>query len=292
MSVYSLGTARHSANVFERIQTTKGPHGKFMETLSRLEGIEPSQSWELLHRGNASDFVDALCNEAMQHPAVHHPYLKRLADGALPDMPFAIRDYCHQYHFYCSQFTRYLNAVIAGLSQEEHRRVVGHNLQEECGLGDTENPDCIPHSELFRRFSEASGVSESYQAAMPACSTVVVWRDLFLQTCQSRQLGLGLGAIGIGTEFIVSTVYNYLHQAVSGHSDMSAEDYLFLTLHMDCDDQHAADLKQISMELSEDLSVREALRFGVFTSLNLRHSFWDAMLSRACSPALIAASIR
>jgi pyrroloquinoline quinone (PQQ) biosynthesis protein C len=243
--------------------------------------IKPLRSWELLHRGSAEEFVNALCDDALQHPAVNHEYLKRLADGKLPDMQFALRDYCHQYHFYSGDFTRYLEAVIAGLSSEKHRLVLGHNLDEECGIGDEANPDNIPHTELFQRFSSAAGVTPSYKESAPACTTVSVWRDLFLQKCRSLQTGVGLGAIGIGTELIVSTVYSYLHKAVGAHSEMSPDDYIFLTLHMDCDDQHAADLKQISIELAEDLSVREALRFGVLSSLNLRHTFWDVMLARA-----------
>jgi pyrroloquinoline quinone (PQQ) biosynthesis protein C len=252
-----------------------------MNMLTASNQTKPLRSWELLHRGSAEEFVNALCDDALQHPAVNHEYLQRLADGELPDMHAALRDYCHQYYFYSAGFTGYLEAVIAGLSSEKHRHVLSHNLEEECGIGDEANPDNIPHTELFQRFSAAAGVSPSYKDSISACTTVDVWRDLFLQKCRSPQTGVGLGAIGIGTELIVSTVYSYLHKAVSAHSAMSPEDYVFLTLHMDCDDQHADDLKQISIELAEDLSVREALRFGVLSSLNLRNTFWDVMLARA-----------
>lgn len=238
-------------------------------------------SWPLLNQGSAEAFIEALCAEARQHPAVHHAYLQRLAAGELPDVGAAIRDYCHQYYFYSAEFTAYLEAVIGGLSNARHRDTLRHNLDEERGRGDAANRDEVPHTELFQRFRRAAGVSADYDRAHAPTTTVQVWRDLFLQKCQSRQPGVGVGAIGIATEMIVSTVYGYLHRAVTVHTAMKPDDYLFLTLHLDCDDDHAEDLKQISLELAADHGVREALRFGVLSSLNLRAAFWDVMLARA-----------
>lgn len=242
-------------------------------------------SWELLYEGSAEDFVEALCADAFAHPAVNHPYLDRLARGDLPDIGSAIRDYCHQYYFYSAQFPAYLEGVIAGLQSAAHKKVLIDNLEEERGLGASANPEHIPHTELFQRFRRAAGVSPEYEAATPACATALVWRDLFLQKCHSRQPGVGLGAIGIATEMMVSTIYRYLQRAVSTHTAMRPDDYVFLTLHLDCDDGHAADLKQISIEMAETPEAREALRFGVLSSLNLRNAFWDVMLARAVSGA-------
>lgn len=237
-------------------------------------------SWKFLYQGTPEEFIEALCAEVRQHPAVSHPYLKRLACGDLPDMYAAIRDYCHQYYFYSAEFTSYLGAVIGGLHSAPHRDVLRQNLEEERGHG-AGNPGEVPHSELFQRFRRAAGVTPEYDAEMSPCTTVLVWRDLFLQKCQSRQPGVGLAAIGLGTEMIVSTVYGYLHEAVTKHSDMKADDYQFLSLHLDCDDEHASDMKQISLELAEDQRCREALRFGALSSLNLRNAFWDVMLARS-----------
>ena len=239
-----------------------------------------SASWKLLRQGSPEAFIDALCSDAMEHPAVEHPYLPRLAAGDLPDTPAAILDFCHQYHFYSAEFPSYLEAVIAGLRAPKHREMVLQNLQEERGR-DSANLDCIPHAELFQRFRRAAGVTKEYDAATSPCSTVLIWRDLFQQMCGSRQVGVGLGAIGIATEMIVSTIYRYLHLAVTRHTNMTPTDYLFLTLHLDCDDGHGDQMKQISIELAEDPNQREALRFGVLSSLNLRSAFWDVMLARA-----------
>lgn len=248
---------------------------------SRAGESAAQPSWALLNTGSAQAFVEALCDDAMQHPAVHHPYLTRLASGDLPDVQQAIRDYCHQYYFYSAEFTSYLEAVIGGLESAVHRDILRSNLDEEKGLGDDINQDEVPHTELFQRFRRAAGVTEQYDLAHKPSTTVIAWRDLFLQKCQSRQSGVGVGAIGIATEMIVSTIYGYLHAAVKKHTDLTADDYLFLELHLDCDDEHAEQLKQISVDMAEDPEVREALRFGVLSSLNLRNAFWDVMLARA-----------
>lgn len=234
-----------------------------------------------LHQGSADEFIEGLCVDAMSHRAVHHPYLRRLASGDLPDVAAAIRDYCHQYYFYSSRFTSYLEAVIGRLESEGHRAVLRKNLMEEHGQ-DPRNPQSIPHADLFQRFRRAAGVTEAYEARTPPCTAVTTWRDRFLQTCMSQPPCVGLGAIGLGTEMIVPTIYRYLHRAVTDHTEMKPDDFLFLTLHMECDDEHAADMKDISLELCKVSSAnREALRLGVSSALDLRAAFWDAMLARA-----------
>lgn len=246
--------------------------------VSEVSGCQGS--WEFLYGGTPGEFIDALCGDVMRHPAVDHPYLRRLASGNLPDMQAAIRDYCHQYWFYSAGFESYLEAVISGLRSARHQNVLRQNLEEERGRG-AGGQVGEPHTVLFQRFRRAAGVTPEYHAEVPPCTTVLVWRDLFLQKCQSRQPGVGLAAIGLGTELIVSSVYRRLHRAVAEHTDMKPDEYRFLTVHLDCDDEHASNMKQICLELAEDRSCREALRFGALSSLNLRHAFWDVMLARA-----------
>lgn len=192
----------------------------------------------------------------------------------------AIRDYCHQYSFYCAEFPTYLESVIARLSSPAHRERLRSNLSEERG-DDPHNPDGIPHSELFRRFGRAAGVTEDYAARTPPCPTVRIWRDLFAQKCAAAEVGVGLGGIGIGTEHVVPTIYRFLHEAVTRHTDLTPDDYRFLTVHLGCDEEHAEQMRLISIELAEDFERREALRFGALSALNLRHAFWDVMLARA-----------
>ena len=132
-------------------------------------------------------------------------------------------------------------------------------------------------------FKDQIGADQNYCQSNSPCTTVLLWRDLFLQKCKSNIPGVGLAAIGMGTEYIISTIYPNIIEAIENHTDLGKEGSLFFRLHVDCDDNHAEVVRKITEEIAEDISTREAIRFGVFSSLNLRKAFWDTQLARAMS---------
>ena len=248
--------------------------------ISASSTVGSSRSSRYLFSGTAAQFVGALAADAQAHGAVHHEYLQRFSQGDLPCMRFAIADFSLQYATYSSGFTSYLQAVINSLHSAEHRHQLQDNLAEEQGLLD-DTGHHIPHAQLFERFRRAAGVSEQQEAEFRPCVTATTWRDLFLQKCQSSQNGVGLGAIGIGTELVVSAIYTQIRQGLREHSALSDADCLFFDLHIDCDDGHADELLRITEDLCSDAEHREAVRFGAISALNLRNAFWDVMLSRS-----------
>ena len=240
-----------------------------------------TDSIELLHGGEAADFIDALCTEALAHPAVHHPFLTRLGEGDFEDVPGVLRDYAHQYSIYSAWFTRYLDGVISNLDNPNHIAALMENMEEEKGVPGSDKPEERPHVVLFQEFKDMIGADENYCENTPACTTVLLWRDLFLQKCRSAIPGVGLAAIGLGTEFIISSIYPSLVEAIESHTDLGRDGSLFFRLHVECDEGHADTVKHVTEEVAQDLACREAIRFGVFSSLNLRKAFWDAQLARA-----------
>jgi pyrroloquinoline quinone (PQQ) biosynthesis protein C len=240
-----------------------------------------AETWELITKGTPTEFVDALSNEALDHPAVHHPYLVRIASGDLPDVAWALRDYAYQYAFYSSEFPNYLLGVIENLVSAAHRETLMENLAEERGDPTSDRLEHQPHTELFARFQRAIGIDDAYRAENKPSTTVEVWRDLALQKCRSEQIGVAVGAIGIGTEFVVPTLYTYLLEGIRRFTSLRPDDYFFFTLHATCDQEHAADLREITIELAGPPEHREAIRFGALSALNLRKAFFDIMLSRA-----------
>lgn len=243
--------------------------------------MQQKDAWQLIYEGTAEAFVDALSREAFAHPAVHHPYLTRLAAGDVPDVRAALRDYAVQYRCYGAEFPNYLQGVIDNLETPRHREVLGENLEEEQGDPDSDDVEKMPHTRLFANFCTAVGADPAYLERNPPCMTVVVWRDLFLQKCRSRQPGVGVAAIGIATELVVPTMYRYLLTAIREHTTLSERDAAFFAIHAVCDEAHAKALTDITVELAESQDMREAIRFGVISALNLRKAFWDVMLSRA-----------
>ena len=237
-------------------------------------------SLDLLHRGSSDEFVDSLIHEIQVHPALNHAYLINLSKGNYSLMDETLRDYAHQYSFYSSWFVRYLNGVISALPLQEHKDLLMENLREEVGNPLSNKLSDKPHVEIFESFKESIGIDSSYTINHPPSTTTILWRDLFMQKCSSKVLGVGLGAIGLATEFIVPSIYKYIAEAIENHSSFGSGSSLFFRLHIDCDDDHSQTLVDITREMAYDFSNREAIRFGVISALNLRAAFWDSQLAR------------
>lgn len=59
----------------------------------------------------ADVFFQSLIAQSLDHRAVQHPYLQALANGSVPDLEWALRDFAKQYFGYSTHFTRYLTLV-------------------------------------------------------------------------------------------------------------------------------------------------------------------------------------
>lgn len=234
------------------------------------------------------DFIDALCEEACSSAAVHHPYLKAFQNGDFPDPQRAIRDFALEYGCYSAAFTRYLNAVIGNLDNERHRKILQHNLAEEHGNAhDVALPPAVlatvegqPHAQLFRRFQQALNINDAYRRAHPPSAASLQWRDRFARLCESNACA-GVGAIGIGTELIVSRIYQQILVGLQQHSKLTLTQRVFFDLHSECDDQHASDLLEIARSLATTPEAREQIAYGARAAIRMRVAFWDAMLERA-----------
>ncbi len=246
-----------------------------------LDPSSDAPSIKLLHGGSSEDFVNALIKEIHEHPALSHPYLVKLSEGQLPNISEAIKDYAYQYSFYSSWFIRYLEGVIASLPSENLKNELLENLMEEKGNPESEALEDKPHVEIFSHFKSTIGIDKNYVETHPATTTALLWRDLFLQKCCSEIPGVGVGAIGLATEYIVPYIYRYISSAIQEHTDFPKVANLFFRIHIECDEEHAESLIQVTKNIAEDVSTREAIRFGVFSALNLRNAFWDSQYARA-----------
>ena len=235
--------------------------------------------------------MELLINEALQHRAVNHPYLKALANGEFENMEAVLKDFASQYGFYSSWFPRYLTAVISKLDNPEFRAHLLDNLSEESGHLHEEDMEAvralgikdewvqgIPHPKLFKRFQVAIGVDPSAQPDIE----VDIWRDSFLALMQGGSAVSAVGAIGLGTESIVKHIYKDIITAIEKHTNLSLEDYVFFPLHTEVDDEHGLILLDIAEKMASQSPEEEReLRKGMLKALNLRAAYWDGMYSRA-----------
>ena len=233
-------------------------------------------------------FIKGISAEALDSAAVNHPYLRAMSKGDFPNIDMAFKDFAFQYNLYSARFTRYVSAVIENLSNAEHKQILMTNLAEEKGVvNDVELPPDVlasvtgqPHSSLFRRFQESLGVDADYRETTARCQTGLLWSRQFLQLCEMNEC-VGVGAIGIGTELIVSSIYNQILEGLEAHSDLTMTQHVFFNLHSQCDEQHALQIALIAEDLARSSTACEQIEYGVRMAISMRVIFWDKMHQRA-----------
>lgn len=237
-------------------------------------------SSHLIYSGTSEEFMNSICIEALKHEAVNHEYLRRFNSSEIKDKKKALRDYAYQYSHYSNGFTIYLKNVVERLTKKKHKDILMENYYEEFGKPDSNKFEDWPHKKMFKAFAEEVGVDKQYKAKTEICVTTRVWRQLFDEKCKSEIPGVGMGAIGVATEFIVPHIYSSLIPTIKSETSLSSRCSYFFELHTECDLEHGKEIIECATELAEDSKVREGIRFGAFSSLNLRKAFWDVMLSR------------
>jgi len=238
--------------------------------------------------GPGGSFIKRIGAEALDSAAVNHPYLRAMSEGDFPNIDMAFKDFAFQYSLYSARFTRYVSAVIENLSDAEHKQILLTNLAEEKGaVNDVELPPEVlasvtgqPHASLFHRFQEALGVNADYRKATDKCQTGLLWSRQFLQLCEMNEC-VGVGAIGIGTELVVSRIYNQILEGLKAHSDLTMKEYVFFNLHSQCDEHHAAQITLIVEDLARNSAACEQIEYGVKMAISMRVIFWDKMHERA-----------
>lgn len=236
--------------------------------------------------------VDSLAREALEHRAVNHPYLQALASGDLPNTHAALADFAKHYYGYSAHFPRYLTALISKLERPDHRAALLENLTEESGQYEDEElaelAQCgvqsewiigIPHPQLFQRFRRALGVVNT--DASDDHIEVVCWRELFLSILTHGSPAEALGALGLGTETIVQTIYQPFVDAIERLGTLAPEDAVFFPLHTAVDDHHQATLKAIATDFAATAQGRADLAKGMHKALALRDAFWGWLHERA-----------
>ena len=237
--------------------------------------------------------ISDLIEESLSHRAVNHPYLEALNNGDLPCINFALKDFAYQYYGYSLHFPRYLTSVISKLDNHNHRRSLLENLTEESGIYEEDelrelesigiDPEWvknIQHPVLFKRFYTAIGAGDDDNIERSESVQLVSWREMFLSTLTYGTAAESVGAIGLGTENIVSTIYRPFVKALS-YLNLNPRDTVFFPLHTAVDDHHQETLAEISRHYAALPNGKSDLRKGMIKALSLRSAFWDWMYERA-----------
>lgn len=169
-----------------------------------------------------------------------HPFVVSCREGRASMQ--ALKTLLIQQGHYSGYFTRYLCALMANLSTNEQVLDIAANLFEELGFA----PDApTPHSIIYRSMLQKFGLHLSDQAPLPATRMLI---DTMFSYCRSTDPALGLGAICLGAEGVVPTLYSAFISGFSAHG-IDAETLHFFHLHVACDDEHAETLSKIMTDL-------------------------------------------
>lgn len=238
--------------------------------------------------GNAASFIKRLKSEVLGSKAVKHPYLELMSKGGFPNYQLALQDFAWQYGAYSNEFSSCVSAVIDSLSDKQHQSILLENLEEENGgHHHSDLPAEIirsierkPHRQLYREFQSAIDIDETYRTNMPIIPTAKLWGQQFLQLCKGNQY-LGVGALGLGTELIVSQIYKQILEGLNSYTNLTREQRVFFELHSQCDEDHAAQLMLVTEDLCVTDAACEQVEYGVRMAITMRVLFWDRMLQRA-----------
>jgi pyrroloquinoline quinone (PQQ) biosynthesis protein C len=193
-----------------------------------------------------------------------------------------------------------LNAVIHRLDNPEHQGALLQNLSEESGIYPEEDLTAlaaagieadwiigVPHPQLFQRFQAALGITKA-ELEQPE-PEVIHWRHQLLMFLSNGSAAEAIGAIGLGTESIVSACYRPILAAIAQLDDVSAQDAVFFSMHTIVDDAHQDTLLDIAIDLAQTPQGWCDLKKGMNKALTLRARFWDWMYHRALTQEKIAA---
>lgn len=283
--------------VFERESTFRHLGTNPLDLNALITGLAALQGSRLrdeaaIDTREHAEVVDGLAREALEHRAVNHPYLQAIASGDLPNPHAALADFAKHYYGYSAHFPRYLTALISKLERQDHRAALLENLTEESGQYEDEELAelalCgvqsewiigVPHPQLFQRFRSALGVVNT--GAADDNIEVVCWRELFLSILNNGSPAEALGALGLGTETIVQSIYQPFVNAIERLGTVAPEDAVFFPLHTAVDDHHQATLKAIATDFAATAQSRADLAKGMRKALALRDSFWGWLHERA-----------
>ncbi|MEM8709354.1 MAG: iron-containing redox enzyme family protein [Planctomycetota bacterium] len=232
------------------------------------------------------DALEYLTALAHRHRAVRHPFFDELATGAYDTrMEEVAATFAHWYSGYTQWFPYYVKAVIQLLHDSSHGDLLRHDLGTDRGASPTHGvgesrivrggSDGVSRSDLFDRFRRAMGVRDDRAAQVPEATRA--WRERFLGSLRVSSEAYAVGALGLGTEAVASSIYPRLLRAFHRIDSIDRTGLAYFYLHRHVDDRHEKELLQIARSICEKPGALDELGKGMRDALEMRAQFWDKL---------------
>jgi pyrroloquinoline-quinone synthase len=219
----------------------------------------------------ADGLLDALEVEVRTHPALHHPFLCRFAQGTCQRLQ--LWAFGLQHYQLVRVFTSYLEALVKSIHQPQVRDWIHRILNDEYARPHTYDRS---HPALYRRFLRALGLSEEDWERVEGLPETRAFVERHLELTVLRHPAVGLGAMGPGHEWAIPTMFAYLIDGLrkAGLGEQSLE---YFTLHVAQDMEHGK-LMRAALACYADTPENQArIREGALASLDARARFWEGL---------------
>ncbi|MFM0068831.1 TenA family transcriptional regulator [Paraburkholderia aspalathi] len=200
-----------------------------------------------------------------------HPFLTSCRRG---DVPFrALMHFLVQHGKYSAYFTRYLCALISQLKNGSDVLRLAENLAEELGFGHDDVGE--PHSQIYAALLSRFDISINDHPTLPETESQI---ETVFMLCRQPEGIAGLGALCLGAEAIVPTLYSAIMGGFRSHA-VSEEDLDFFRIHIECDDGHAETMYRILRDLTADAPEKELCAIqSAEIAINARLRVYDAIM--------------
>jgi quercetin dioxygenase-like cupin family protein/pyrroloquinoline quinone (PQQ) biosynthesis protein C len=241
-------------------------HAEAGETVEQLQPITSEQPATATGGAHARGVEAALREEMEAHPLWSCRLLRACNGGhlRLEDWRFIFG----QYALYSTNFTRFLSAAMANCPNDYYRARLAQNLWEEGGMQDPRER----HAEIFRSFLREG--LEIDPAACPPQPYTQHYVEQVLGHCLSVAPAFVAAFLSLGTEATVPRLYGMFHQGLL-RAGVPEQQLRFFTLHMACDDEHAATLLELMGSYAAEPDWEVQVREGMRRALDLRLTFFE-----------------
>jgi pyrroloquinoline-quinone synthase len=206
---------------------------------------------------------------------LRHPFLAGCVDGSVTlDQ---LRAFLIQHGKYSRYFTRYLCALISQLDEGDDVLRLAENLTEELGYG----PDAgirTPHSRIYASMLKDFNIDIAAHPVNPETQNLI---DTMFMLCRQPRGTAGLGAMCLGAEGLVPAMYARIIRGFR-HHDIDVSRLEFFSIHIECDDGHAATMYDILVRQAKKAPSCKitALNAGDI-AVGARLRFFDALMERS-----------
>jgi pyrroloquinoline quinone (PQQ) biosynthesis protein C len=133
---------------------------------------------------------------------------------------------------------------MANLPANKQVLDLASNLCEELGLTDD---SATPHSIIYYRMLNHFGLDMEGQRPLPGTRRLI---DAMFDHCRDPRVARGLGALCLGAEALVPSIYTDLINGFMA-AGVPARAIEFFQIHVECDDGHADTMRDIMIALAD-----------------------------------------